>query len=154
MVLDALLAADKTEEGLRLSEACSSLQVFCQLTDEYIERRLQQTAEAKSILERIPNNLYKLIGEVEASAVSEEELSRLSEDYQVIKKKITMGMGEANPLDTVSFCDEKFEDVTFTAAELKRDFTVMSSETLLLICKHEDSAPTEAETKIIKKFQN
>ena len=61
-------------------------------------------------------------------------------------------MGEANPLDTVYFCDEKFEEVTFTAAELNRDFTVMSSETLLLICKHEDSAPTEADNKIIKKF--
>ena len=78
---------------------------------------------------------------METSAVSEEELSGLSEDYQVIKKKITMGMGESNPVDTVYFCDVKFEEVTFTAAELNRDFTVMSSETLLLICKHEDSAP-------------
>ena len=63
-------------------------------------------------------------------------------------------MGEANPLDTVSFCDQRFDHVTSTAAEFNRDYTVMSSETLLLICKQENSAPTEADIKIIKKFQN
>ena len=96
---------------------------------------------------------YKLIGEVKASAVYKEDLPSLSEDYQVIKKKITMVMGVANPLDSDAICDEKFEDVIFTAAELRRDFIVMNSETLLLICKYEDSPPTETVNKIIKKFQ-
>ena len=85
---------------------------------------------------------------MKASAVSEKELSSLSEDYQIIKKNITMGMGDANPLDTVSFCDEKFEDVISTAAKLRRDFIVMGSETLLLICKYEDSAPRQQDNFI------
>ena len=156
MMLDALLAADQSsgKEMLRLSEACGSLRVFCQLTDDYIESSLQNTPGAKSIIQRIPNNLYKLVGEVEASAVSKEELSNLSEDYQILKKKINMGMGEVNPLHKVSFCDSFREEVKFTAGELSRDFSVMSSETLLLICKGDNSAPTEADKKIIKKFQS
>ena len=156
MMLDALLAADQSsgKKMLRLSEACGSLKVFCHLTDDYIESSLQNTPGAKNILQRIPNNLYKLIGEVEASAISKDELSNLSEDYQILKKRINMGMGEANPLHRVSFFNSLCQDVSFTDAELSRDFSVMSSETLLLICKQEDSAPTEADKKIIKKFQS
>ena len=72
MILDSLLAADpyfplsnSSGETMRLSEACDNIEVFSQLTDEYLIRSIQFSSdprmiEAKDIVRRISKReLYK-----------------------------------------------------------------------------------------------
>jgi len=169
MVLDALLAADKhfqlkSENGsiCSLSEACDDVSQFSKLTDEFLFRSIQYSDDPKlkvsrEILNRISKRqLYKLVGSIEycgelgvTAKEAEESIQNIvremedslvsATDIAVVRKKISMGMGNKNPVENVVFFDKKARTTSFDADQLRQALPKeVNSETLLVICKRDD----------------
>ena len=97
MILDSLLAADpylplsnSSGETMRLSEACDNIEVFSQLTDEYLIRSIQFSSdtrmiEARDIVRRISKReLYKTVGHIECSGNQQISLENAQMNLQKI----------------------------------------------------------------------
>jgi len=60
-------------------------------------------------------------------------------DIAVVRKKISMGMGNKNPVENVVFFDKKARTTSFDADQLRQALPKeVNSETLLVICKKDD----------------
>ena len=181
MILDALLAADpyfplskSSGEPLRLSEACDNIEVFSQLTDEYLVRSIQfsrdsRMTEAKDIVKRISKRkLYKTVGQIECSGnqqISLEEAQRnLQEivesdprldknDLAILRKRVTCGMGRNNPVEKVLFIDKRGKTRTFTSELLRKNLPrELSTVSHIFVVKKTDEESVKAASEIVRRM--
>jgi len=184
MVLDALLAADNhlqlllssTGEMVPLSKACDDILQFSKLSDDFLMRSIQFSADpalepAKHILNKIAKRqLYKLVGCVEycgeigikakeaeeelVKVMKEKELTELKDtDLAVTKKKINMGMGTTNPVENVLFFDKKGRTRGFDSEQLRQVLPrEVNSEALMVVCRKEDRAVLREAREVFKAW--
>ena len=180
MILDALLAADQhfplyTSAGdkLRLSEACDNIEVFSQLTDEYLIRTIQFSqdpgmTEAKEIVKRIvTRELYKTVGQIECSGsqqISLEDVQNLQKivesdssldknDIAILRKRITCGMGGKNPVEKVLFIDKRGKTRSFTSELLRKNLPrELSTVTHIFVVKKRDEKSVEAAIEAVRRI--
>ena len=149
MVLDALLEADRHHlslpgpdgESFTLIQACESMERFCQLTDEYLLRSLQHSSapelgNARNIINRIiKRDLYKLVEVIDGPL--EKIQTSIEFPLAVIKKSITMCMGDCNPVEKVLFINKSGQIEKFTMEQLRKDFSYKFSREQFLIVSRE-----------------
>ena len=181
MILDALLAADayfplhkKSGETIRLSEACDNIEVFSQLTDEYLIRSIQfsldsRMTEARHIVRRISKReLYKTVGQIECSGNQQISLedaqinlvkivesdSRLNKnDIAILRKRVTCGMGRKNPVEKILFIDKRGKTRTFTSEILRKNLPrELSTVTHIFVVKKIDEESVKVATETVRKM--
>ena len=181
MILDSLLAADpyfplfnSSGETMRLSEACDNIEVFSQLTDEYLIRSIQvsfdpRMTEARDIVRRISKReLYKTVGQIECSGnqqisledvqtnlqtIVESDSSLDRNDMAILRKRVTCGMGRKNPVEKVLFFDKRGQTRTFTSELLRKNLPrELSTVTYIFVVKKIDDESVKEATETVRKM--
>ena len=161
-----------------MSEACQDIIAHEKLTDDVFSRIIYcdsdhpDMVQAKEIIHRIlKRDFYQSLGSIKLKTGHplrnqgigiEESLrefflksgSNLGSEVSVIQSKVTMGMGDRNPIHKVMFYD-KFDQIvndvnSLNITQYLPDF--LNFETYFVICKSGDKAKLKEAAKVVQEY--